>query len=81
MVILLHRGVDFRPRAIINSRYRPVIVHHMGRDKSDKPPSSHGAWGLTFSGQAIQIELDFSCEPSWRGAGHRPHLHLHHPAP
>jgi hypothetical protein len=47
MVILLHRGADFRPRAIINSRYRPVIVHHMGRGKSDKPPASHGVWRVT----------------------------------
>jgi hypothetical protein len=47
MVILLHRGADLRPRAIINSRCRPVIVHHMGRRKLDKPPASHGAWVFT----------------------------------
>lgn len=48
MVILLHRGADFRPRAIINSRYRPVIVHHMGRDKSEKPPSI--TWSMAYYG-------------------------------
>lgn len=40
MVILLHRSADLRPRAIINSRHRPVMVHHIRRGKSDKPPAA-----------------------------------------
>lgn len=56
MVILLHRGADIRPRAIINSRHRPVIVHHIGRGNQINHQQHNGAWRLR-SGRALQSKL------------------------
>lgn len=50
MVILLHRGADLRPRAIINSRHRPVIVHHIGR--GNQTNHQHHKRSMAFYGPA-----------------------------
>lgn len=74
MVILLHRGADLRPRAIINSRHRPVIVHHIGRGNQINHQHHNRAWRFTVRA-GTSVVTDFSCEPSWQDAPPRPRLH------